>query len=480
MAGTFLGIEIAKRALMAHRRSLDVVSHNVGNANTPGYTRQVGILQATPPLDALPEGQVGTGVAITQIRRIHDAFIQIQLLQEDATLGYWSQIASGVAQVERFLMEPTESGIGQALDWFWEAWNELAKRPESIPEREVVLERARGVADAFRHTRQQLHELRVDLNRQIEVQVGVVNTLAGRIARLNKEIARMVRLGQQPNDLMDQRDLLLQELSKIVGFTIEDGRDGQINVRMGDHMLVDEDRAYALEIRYGPSPDPPGPSFQQANVYWAADGAEARNLGTSKLAAMVELRDVHIRGWIQNLDELAEAFVRAVNTLHRTGYNLESTPATGIEFFDETSPVTAANITLSTWVDGNPLGIAAASASGQPGNGDIAKQIAELAVQSILDLDLDGTLDASAEEAVESLLARVGTLGQESQVRVDSQTILMNHLENQRASVSGVSLDEELTNMLRFEHAYSASSRVLTAVDEMLEQLIMRTGRVGL
>lgn len=471
MAGTFLGIEIAKRAIMAHRRSLDVTSHNVGNANTPGYTRQVGILQATPPLDALPEGQVGTGVTITQIRRMHDAFTQIQLLQEDATLGYWSQMASGVGQVERFLMEPTESGIGQALDWFWEAWNELAKRPESIPEREVVLERARGVADAFRHTRQQLHELRVDLNRQIEVQVGEVNTLASRIARLNKEIARVVRLGQQPNDLMDQRDLLLQELSKIVGFTIEDGRDGQINVRMGDHMLVDEDRAYRLATDPVASSGP-GPQFQQVNVIWDGETALA-NLGTSKLAAMVELRDSKIVTWINDLDQLANELVLAVNGLHRTGWGLDG--VTGRDFFTGSS---ALDIALSVDVDGLPEAIAAADGwtlpDGEPGNGKVAKQIAELAT-----LDLAG-LGMTADEAVEDLLARVGTLGQEAQTRVDSQTVLLNHLENQRASVSGVSLDEELTNMLRFEHAYSASSRVLTAVDEMLEQLIMRTGRVGL
>ncbi len=475
LAGTFLGIEIGKRALMTHQRALWVISHNVGNANTPGYTRQVADLRATPSLDAPPYGHLGTGVDVVQIRRMHDAFTQIQLLQEEMSLGYWEEMAGRIGQVERFLMEPTESGIGQALDWFWEAWNELAKRPESIPEREVVLERARGVADAFRHTRQQLYELQLDLNRQIEVQVGEVNTLASRIAQLNKEIARVVRLGQQPNDLMDQRDELLRQLSTIVGFTIEDGKDGQISVRMGDHMLVDGDRAYRLETRTKPFPDDAQgdqPQFNAVEVIWP-DG-DLANLGTSKLQAMVELRDTHIQGWIQDLDDLAAALIASVNAVHTGGYDLYG--QLGDDFFAGEG---AWDIRLAIT---EPRRIAAAdSRSGDdngpvphPGNGNTAKKMAELAKEKLDNLNM------TADEAMESLLARVGSMGQESQVRVETQTVLLNHLEDQRASVSGVSLDEELTNMLRFEHAYAAAARVLTAVDSMLEHLILRTGRVGL
>lgn len=471
MAGTFLGIEIGKRALMAHQRALDVTSHNVANANTPGYTRQVAILRATPSMDAPPYGHVGTGVDVIQIRRMHDAFTQIQLLQEDASLGYWQEMASRVGQVERFLMEPTESGIGQALDWFWEAWNELSKRPESIPEREVVLERARGVADAFRQTRQQLYELQLDLNRQLEVHVNEVNTLASRIAQLNKEIARVVRLGQQPNDLMDQRDQLLRELAGFVGFTIEDGRDGQLSVRMGDHMLVDGDRAYRLETRT--STFPAGavagqPQFEAVEVIWP-DGDTA-NLGPSKLRAMVELRDTYIQNWINDLDELAVALIEDVNALHRDGVGLDG--STGLDFFTGDG---AWNIGLTS-LSPEQIGAAydPASPGIQPGNGENARRIADLAT-----LDLP-SLSMTVDEAVEALLAKVGSRGQEAQVRVETQTVLLNHLEDQRASVSGVSLDEELTNMLRFEHAYSAAARVLTAVDSMLEQLILRTGRVGL
>lgn len=477
MAGTFLGIEIGKRALMAHQRALDVTGHNVANANTPGYTRQVAILRATPSMDAPPHGHVGTGVDVIQVRRMHDAFTQIQLLQEDASLGYWQEMASRIGQVERFLMEPTESGIGQALDWFWEAWNELSKRPESIPEREVVLERARGVADAFRQTRQQLYELQLDLNRQIEVHVQEVNTLASRIAQLNKEIARVVRLGQQPNDLMDQRDQLLRELAGFVGFTIEDGKDGQISVRMGDHMLVDEDRVYQLTTvpeQFPSEPGPGQPQFNAVRVVWAADGASA-NLGASKLRAMVELRDTHIQAWIDELDALASALIESVNGLHEVGFDLEGDEGQAFFYGDG-----AWNIRLEL---SDPKRIAAAdsnvknpdgSTGPQPGNGKQAALIAELARSDL------GSLKMTADEAIGALLAHVGSRGQEAQVRVESQTVLLNHLEDQRASVSGVSLDEELTNMLRFEHAYAAASRVLTAVDSMLEQLIMRTGRVGL
>lgn len=475
LAGTFLGIEIGKRALMTHQRALWVISHNVGNANTPGYTRQVADLRATPSLDAPPYGHLGTGVDVVQIRRMHDAFTQIQLLQEEMSLGYWEEMAGRIGQVERFLMEPTESGIGQALDWFWEAWNELAKRPESIPEREVVLERARGVADAFRHTRQQLYELQLDLNRQIEVQVGEVNTLASRIAQLNKEIARVVRLGQQPNDLMDQRDELLRQLSTIVGFTIEDGKDGQISVRMGDHMLVDGDRAYRLETRTKPFPDDAQgdqPQFNAVEVIWP-DG-DLANLGTSKLQAMVELRDTHIQGWIRDLDELAKAFIDAVNALHRQGGGLDG--STDLDFFTGEG---AWDIGVAAL---RPEQVAAAyddpptTGLEEPGNGENARRIADLAHTDLL----IGSTEMTVDEAMESLLARVGSMGQESQVRVETQTVLLNHLEDQRASVSGVSLDEELTNMLRFEHAYAAAARVLTAVDSMLEHLILRTGRVGL
>src|SRR5690606_32868881 len=342
----------------------------------------------------------------------------------EMSLGYWEEMAGRIGQVERFLMEPTESGIGQALDWFWEAWNELAKRPESIPAREAVLERARGVADACRHTRQQLYELQLDLNRQIEVQVGEVNTLASRIAQLNKEIARVVRLGQQPNDLMDQRDELLRQLSTIVGFTIEDGKDGQISVRMGDHMLVDGDRAYRLETRTKPFPDDDDaqgdqPQFNAVEVIWP-DG-DLAHLRTSKLQATAELRDTHIQGWLPDLDDRAAVLIASVNAVHAGGYDLDG--HLGNVFFAGEG---AWDIRLAIT---EPRRIAAAdSRSGDdnapvphPGNGNTAKKMAELAKEKLDNLNM------TADEAMESLLARVGSMGQEAQVRVESQTVLLNH-----------------------------------------------------
>src|SRR5690606_34526710 len=180
------------------------------------------------------------------------------------------------------------------------------------------------------------------------------------------------------------------------------------------------------------------------------------------------------QGWIRDLDELAKAFIDAVNALHRQGRGLDG--STDLDFFAGEG---AWDIRLAIT---EPRRIAAAdSRSGDdndpvphPGNGNTAKKMAELAKEKLDNLNM------TADEAMESLLARVGSMGQESQVRVETQTVLLNHLEDQRASVSGVSLDEELTNMLRFEHAYAAAARVLTAVDSMLEHLILRTGRVGL
>ncbi|MFS8534695.1 MAG: flagellar hook-associated protein FlgK, partial [Limnochordales bacterium] len=226
MRPTFFGLDIARRALQAQMRALDVVGHNIANANTPGYSRQVAIFATTPPYPApmlnsmIQAGQVGTGVQIEAIRRLRDQFVEMQLRNETESLGRWNARYEALKQVELFLAEPSDYGLRDALDQFWQSLQDLHQQPESDAARAVVRERALLLAASFQHVHKQLTDLRLDLNRLVELEVQKINTLSERLANINAQIHRVHLSGHEPNDLLDQRDQLILELAEIVDISV--------------------------------------------------------------------------------------------------------------------------------------------------------------------------------------------------------------------------------------------------------------------
>lgn len=492
MRSTFSGMEIARRSLMAHRQALDVTGHNIANANTPGYSRQVARLTATPPV-GVPSltqptlaGQMGTGVEVKEVVRMADAFIQYQINEESQALGYWQRRGQILKEIELTFLEPTDAGIHGALEQFWNAFHELSKNPESHAVRSVVRERAAVLTDTIRSVYDQLEPLKKQLDTEIRAMVSEINTIAGQIAVVNREIGAVIANGNVPNDLLDQRDALVQRLSELIDVQVVELGHGMIGVANGGVSLVDgvQHREILIE-EVGVE--------RQAELYWSGIHQKV-NARSGELKALLEGRDEEVPYYIDRLNELAATLIETVNEVHRQGYGLIDTfdpnqhpphnpsgapapPPPGRDFFKTLSGDEALNaakhIALSRDILTN-LNYIAASKSGAAGDGGIALELAQLRHGRLYD---GGT--ATPAEFLSSIVTGLGVHGQRAEGMIGHQQVLVDHLDRLRASVSSVSLDEEMSNLIMYQHAYAAASRLVTTIDESIDTIINRMGLVG-
>ncbi|MFO7312059.1 MAG: flagellar hook-associated protein FlgK [Bacillota bacterium] len=468
MRPTFFGLDIARRALQAQMRALDVVGHNIANANTPGYSRQVAIFATTPPYPApmlnsmIQAGQVGTGVQIEAIRRLRDQFVEMQLRNETESLGRWNARYEALKQVELFLAEPSDYGLRDALDQFWQSLQDLHQQPESDAARAVVRERALLLAASFQHVHKQLTDLRLDLNRLVELEVQKINTLSERLANINAQIHRVHLSGHDPNDLLDQRDQLILELAEIVDISVLERDNRTVQISINGFSIVDGEQWIALQAVKDPSDN-------MLYVHWSVTGQKL-NITNGRLAGVLEARDQLVKGYLDDIDLLAKTVIDRFNEQHMQGYTLENPPQTGITFFTGTG---AKDIAVDNNILQN-LALIAASGDGTPGNGANALALSRVFHEPFTELG-----NVSIADYLRSIVASVGVTTQQAHSMVTSQTALVDHLHARRESVSGVSLDEEMIDMVRFQQAYAAAARVVTTMDEALETIILRMGVVG-
>ena len=239
----FSGIEISKRSLFAQQTALQTTGHNVANANTQGYTRQRVNMVASLPYEpasmtrsAVP-GQLGQGVEFDQIKRVREKFLDTQFYDENKTLGEWTIRRDTLEKLEAIVNEPSDTGIRQVVEGFWSAWQDVSKEPDNLTARAALKEKALAMTDAFNHTGKQLDDLSTNLTDNISVKVSEANTMLKQVANLNNEIFKIEGLGNNANDLRDQRDLLVDNLSKIVNISAVDTTGGY-TLRMGSVELV--------------------------------------------------------------------------------------------------------------------------------------------------------------------------------------------------------------------------------------------------
>ena len=468
MRSTFFGLEIGRKALQAQQSALDVTGHNIANANTPGFSRQRAVMATTDPF-AMPAfnrpigaGQLGTGVEVQEIKRLRDDFIDLQVRQEVNKTGEWEVKQNSLQKLEVIFNEPSDSGLRTVLDQFWDSWQELSKKPELEAVRSIVRQRGIAVAETFNHLDRQLTDLAEDLDASIKIRVDDINNIASQIATLNDQIVRIEVQGDNANDLRDKRDLLIDELSKIIQVTVQENQYGATTVTIGGRALVVESQSFQI---YG---DPNGANFGYVDLKWATDNSLV-SVQNGAIRGMLDIRDTTVPSYRTQLDDLANALVVNTNLEHSAGFGLDNN--TGRNFF---APAGTDAGTIA--VDANILGdldhIAAASVANAPGDGSNALDIAELKHQNLI-----GT--STIDDYYRGMIAQLGVESQESTRMTDNQNLLLSQLENRRQEVSGVSLDEEMTNMIKFQHAYNAAARVVTAMDEMLDLIVNRLGLVG-
>lgn len=289
MRSTFFGLEIGRRALQSQQRALDVTGHNIANANTAGYTRQEAVLVASDPYPALSlnrllgSGQIGTGVEISEIRRLRDGFLDLQVRHESKALGYWEARRDALQNIEVIFTEPSDNGLQAVFEKFWESLQDLSSTPESLAARSVVRQMGIALAETFNHMDRQLSDLQKTLDSTVEVKVNEVNSIARQIADLNEQILKIEVTGSRANDLRDKRDLLMDQLAKLVSIRVSEDERGLAQINIGGRPLVQGVNFSGLVVR----DDGINDGFK--GIYWESD-MQPVEIDGGTIRGLIEMR----------------------------------------------------------------------------------------------------------------------------------------------------------------------------------------------
>ena len=627
MTSTFFGIEIGKRSVNAHQQALLVTGHNLSNINTPGYSRQRVEFTTFEPIympglnrEETP-GQIGQGVIPASISRIRDDLLERRIIATTGGEGYWKARDPYIRDMERIYLEPGGNSIRSKMDEFWNAWQELSVHPAEAAQRHAVLERGKTLLDGIHERYHALKTLQERANEEIRMTVFQINERARQIAELSNDIQKIKAQGDNPNDLLDRRDLLVEDLASIINITVDNRDPDEFMVHTNGIILVQGKQARQLDLELNPDN-----GF--SNVLWRETRNELEFLNgfrNGRLGALLDLRDQTIKYEIQTLDTMTMNFIGLVNEVHERAYGINA--VTGNKFFAEHPFVTnvmgnydrsgdgefdstyifrvsgtnvlesraqvglEGTITLSAsggnrqipyystdtvadvitrinnsgaevtarlnrdgrltmtatpsvrwenpdfvirhiedsgrflegyagllnasgpdgafswdgpdavealagdstswevapiahpsgWIAINPvllrdpLSVAAGfgmnGRPAAPGNGEAAMAIAAIRNNEVM-VGKYRTFDDYFAGSV----GEIALLGEQSKIALESQNQVMKDLREFRQTISGVNVDEELSNMIKFQHGYAAAARFITVIDSMLDTIINRMG----
>jgi flagellar hook-associated protein 1 len=451
----FNGLRIALSSLYAQQKAIQVTGQNIANVNTEGYSRQrvemtANSGPATPAIESRYSGP-GLGVLTGDTTRIRDQFLDVRSYQEHAVDAGLKQSQSVLSRIELSFDEPSDDGLSKLISGFLAGFDDVANNPDDLSARAQLVEQGKTLASAFVQLDGALATQRQSSIAALGSLVGEVNNAAAQIAELNQNIISALNNGFSPNELMDQRDQLVAQLAEQVGVTVADGDHGQVDVYVGGTALVRGTRVAPLKVDVGTDP------AQTVRVTWADDNYPAGVSGSAG-GLLSAVNDV-IPRYRSGLAAVAQQLSTDVNAVHRTGYALDGSP--GLDFFTTDS---SGAVIVNPAIAADPRLVAASSAAGASRDGSVAQQIAEL---------------SGVGDAYQRLVVKLGVESQAVNRRVDVQASIVQNVDAAKESVRGVNLDEEMTNMLQFQHAYDAAARFLTAVDQTLDTLINSTGLVG-
>ena len=572
MTSTFHGLEVAKRGMMTQQTAIYTTSHNIANANTPGYSRQRVNFVETEPYPAAsmnrPQipGQMGTGVEAGSVQRVREQFLDVQYRSENNKLGYWDSRSTALSRLEDVFAEPSDTdGLSAVMNQFWQSLQDLSVNPENEGARSVVLQRAQGVVDTFHYLSNSMKDIQADLGNQISVGIKDVNSILKQIAELNQQIGEVEPNGYLPNDLYDERDRLVDELSNYLNVKVEKVESGgnALDIAEGQYKitLLDANGAPVQDSRGNDVTLVNGSQFNQLGFSSGQTGQYTSNVSSpitnievftpdnssqtdsdpvsgQEVASIafctngnVDFSQGKLRGLIESfgyqigettdsngnvipavagiypemqdkLDQLAYTFGTLFNTVHKLGYDLEGNQASNIDFFTNLSDVlnAASTIQLNSNIQTKDI---AASSNGSSGDGKNAINLGNiLSMDLSKDLTLEGVKNSDGTPVVlsvgknpgevdvpittstinsyyEGMIGGLGVDSQQAKRLTNNSSTLLQSADEKRQSVSSVSLDEEMTNLIKYQHAYNAAARNITVIDEMLDKVINGMGIVG-
>lgn len=621
MANSFGAIEIGKRSLMAHSTQINTAGHNITNADTEGYSRQRVQIKTFDPLyrpDLTREerpGQVGQGSSVESINRLRDELLDQRIVAQSNQETYWTTREKYYTMIEQVYNEPDEISVRTNMDKYWQSWQELSVYPESQAARQAVVTRGETLAESIQQRYKALSGIGDLINGDIDATVKQINTITKQIADINGEIVKVKAMGDNPNDLLDRRDLLVEKLSGLANITTDIRDDDEFMVHLEGNILVQGHVARNFEVE--PMTDNNGYS----RVIWS-DTKNTVQVSGGTLGALIELRDVDIREQVQSLNTVTMNFADLVNDVHRAGIGMNN--VTGLDFFVQHPFVTSVNgnydrdgdgvddhsylfrftgtnslnpqeklglegemklsgksgtitvpyhatdtieevvarindsdgevkayldrnnrlvlkattakemenpdfvirhvedngmfltgyagilngsgaenaydfaqadasnalrgefavspvlnpagyVEVNPDIKGDVLSVAAAYPNNQ-GKSMIGDARAAVEIASIRNTDVMIGKDRTFDDYFANSVTNVGLKGEQAEMNMLSQNAIMDDLRNLRDSISGVNIDEELAEIIKFQHGYNAAAKFVSVIDQMLDTVINRLG----
>ncbi len=465
MLGLLGTLNLAARSMQAQMTGVAVSGQNLANVNTTGYTRQT-VQLATSPDVSSAVGPEGTGVEVAGIQQAVDSFLNAQIQSQSSTSGYWNGQQTALQSAQNALNEylngtsssssssstssDSSSGLASQLNGLFSAFSALATSPTSAAQQQAVITQAQTLATTFNQVSSQLSSLKTSLNTSIGDDVTSANHLLTSIATLNKQISAAQFDGGSPNDLIDEREQDLENLSQLTNITTNTESNGSVDVTIGGQTLVTGNTLSDTLQTY----DAGG---GQILVQTATGGAPLTLTGGS-IQGKIDARDGALASLTGSVNTLASTLITQVNTIHATGYS--ATGTTGNTFFNGTD---ASNITVNPTLVANPGLIQTSGSATDSGDNSVALQLAQLGSTTLTALN-GQTFNSNYDTAVAALGDSLSTANDQ----VTSQTTVAQMLQTQRSSVSGVSVDTEMTNLMTYQRAYEASAQLVTTLNTML------------
>lgn len=479
-------LNIGKTGLDASKSSLKTTSHNIANANTEGYSRQR--VQQTSNTPINKAGHImGTGARVVGVNRIHDQFVENKLNRSITSNEFHNSRSQSLAQAENIFNEVDGQGLNHILNDFYNTFRELANQPENESIRSLVRDKADLVVKDFKRIHEKLETEARGVDQKLKVEVHDINTLLGRVADINKKVAVLEAGGQETGDLRDQRDGMLRSLSESFEIkTYQDDKNRFVVSAVGLGTLVTGTEVQEL-VAQPVSKESAGNNMPGAvEVFFKSrpDRSITDHFSGGRIGALTKTRNEDIQNLIEKMDAIAYDFANSVNAVHRRGYVNrklplgesgrpplfdEKGPTTGVNFFAEPSSINGAakNLSLSEEVQNDLSNVATALEPNSPGDNRVALAISKLQHEKI-----SGAGTTTLEEEFLQSVGKVGISAGKASFDKEQSDGLLAQAENLKQRISGVSIDEETANMVRFQHAYEASAKVMQTADEMFQTVL--------
>ncbi|MCX6155575.1 MAG: flagellar hook-associated protein FlgK [Candidatus Kapabacteria bacterium] len=475
---TFSALEIGKRSLLAQRFGIDVTSNNISNVNTPGYSRQAPVISESDPY-LTSNGFIGTGSFVDKLRTFREEYFDKEVRKSVSQQSSYEADQATLHQVDAYLTEPSSSGLNETLTNFFNSWEQASTQPENEAIRATLTSSAKALVSQFHSISGDISDARASLLTKMNQSTDQINSLLSDIGKLNGYIAagKAQTQGTEAQTLVDNREVKLEELSKLVNINVTQGDFGQVNVFVNGINLVTAQNASKLKILQSINQNTGEITASMVNVDSNEKPLSTVVPQSGEMASNIKHYNTTLDdkesgsefSIAKKVDDLAAALAQKVNAFTMNGYGLndKSGPPPGRHYFDSsTGPITASTIEISSDIINEPRNIPMSEKPNEPGNAGIALKIGRLATDTSF---LDGK---SPSQFYSTVITKLGSMEHDANNGQTASKLITDQLQTQRESVIGVNLDEEATNVIKFQKAFEAASRIISTTNDMLSTII--------